>query len=163
MTKTAKERVERGLCPQCGGEAAPYYLCSKCRLKGRFARCLKRGARLGMFLETRDGRGFRYSKAAGIDDKKANAEYMKWATPLNMPDSDRRSLPRLRGHRVDVERTLIEVMTHLGRPSTTEEIMAAWGKLRGKRTDPLAGDLARIIAADDKRKRRAEKLMAINP
>ena len=33
-------RVDHGLCPQCGKEAAPYYLCFDCRQLGAMSRML---------------------------------------------------------------------------------------------------------------------------
>jgi len=144
------ERISKGQCPNCGKEAAPYYLCYDCRFLNKITRVLRRGERAGGFRSSRRGR----SKLWQIGDQEA-LHAIKWR-PDPKPD-DGRLLPRIGKVRVDVEATLIEVIRHIGRPCTLEEILAGWGRLRERRTSPLSLDLARIIAAEDKRKRRAEK------
>lgn len=148
------ERIAAGQCPLCGKEAAPYRLCYDCRSLLRMNRCLKRGVNLGVFGQT--GRG---KDAMFVSLKASNsqvAEYHKWGSAWDL-SNDGRSKPRIRGVRVDVERTLVAVMQAIGRPCSLDEINAAWGRLRAKRSAPLASDLAMIIAADDKRKRKMER------
>lgn len=148
-----RERIARGQCPNCGKEAAPYYLCHDCRLKGKIVRVLNRGASVGGFRKERRGRESWWSMGDGA----------KLDTLTFRPDpkpGDGRLAPRLRGIRVDVEATIVAIMQQLGRPVTLDEILAGWGRLRERRTAPLASDLACIIAAADKRKRKSAKLVA---
>lgn len=154
-----KDRVSNGLCPQCGKEAAPYRLCYDCRQLGRLTRALEKGRRLGVLNAL--GRGKNALWAINKNAPPGAEERMgKWGTPWHLPDSDGRSAPRLRGIRVDVEATLIKVVEFIGRPATTDEIVQAWGRLRDKRSSPLPNDLGRIIAAADKRARKAAKRAA---
>ena len=146
----AQERIAKGQCPRCGEEAAPYYLCGKCRFKGQVVRVLERAAKYGGFTRERRKDGVYY----GIGDKAA-LDAIKWRP--DPKEGDKRLAPRLRGMRVDIERTLVEIIRYTGRPCTLEEITAAWGKLRAKRDAPLAADLSRIIIAEDRRKAKAAK------
>lgn len=148
-----KDRVAHGLCPQCGKEAAPYRLCWNCRTQGRVRRALKKAVRYGAVRT--DGK--RYWSGDKADDPAVRAQLRKWDTPFVLPESDGRGKPRVRGIRVDVEATLYKVIEFIGRPCTIEEIMAAWGRLRDKRTNPLPVDLGRIITAEDKRARKAAR------
>jgi hypothetical protein len=71
-------------------------------------------------------------------------------------EDDKRVQPRLRGMRVDVEQTIIALLTEMGHPATIEEIQAAWGRLRGERKHgSLAADLKVVI---DAKRRRAERI-----
>lgn len=149
-------RIAKGLCPSCGKEAAPFYLCWDCRQMQRIHRAGKRLAHEGVILNYKENGRVMFKLAPGGLDKPVDN---RWATTVIPPKDDRRFSPKLRGARVNVEATLVEVIRHIGRGCTIEEIMAGWGRLRDKRTSPLAHDLARIIAADDKRKRKAAKLM----
>ena len=150
----AQDRISKGQCPDCGKEAAPYRLCYDCRQKVRMIRCLKRGEKVGALKTFGIGRHKLYS----LNNKDnpnyalASERWGKWSPPIHMPESDGRAAPRLRGIRVDVEATLLEVMKFIGRPCTIEEITAGWGRLREKRSDPLPADLGRIIVAAEKRK-----------
>lgn len=158
MPIPSKDRVRNGLCPRCGREAAPYYLCHNCRQSDRITRMLKRGARHGVFQFI--GGGSRLTKntmiwkGAKFEDDGANAELRKWAIPIHMSEADGRGKPRMRGIRVDVESTLLNVVRFIGRPCTIEEIIQAWGRLRDRRESPLPNDLARIIAASDERSKK---------
>lgn len=148
----AQERIAKGQCPNCGKEAAPYYLCGNCADRQKVYRVLREGERAGGFKGERRGKlkywSIRDTKI--LDDLVARSR-----SPAKL--GDKRLQPRLRGFRVDVEATLLEVIRHVGRPMHTEEIIEAWGKLRDRRTSPLAHDLARIVAAEDKRKRKAAR------
>jgi hypothetical protein len=152
-----QERIAGGLCPECGEEAAPYLLGWGCRLKPRLNRALARGVKIGFLQRSLDAR----FSIAGTPSNSAQREWLKWSTPLVLGEDDGRGKPRMRGMRVDVEATLSKVMEHIGRPCTIDEIVAAWGKLRAKRTNPLAGDLGRLIVADAKRARKQLARQAI--
>jgi hypothetical protein len=55
-------------------------------------------------------------------------------------EGDRRFRARSGKSPVNVEATIIEPLTEMGRPATLEEIMFAWGRLRERRrTGSLAG------------------------
>jgi ribosomal protein S27AE len=153
VNKTVKERVAKGQCPHCGAEAAPYYMCGKCRFTEKLRRTLRRGERAGAVTWEPDGRSKRWVLKSGDAWDRAG-----WGAEPKEGDS--RLAPRLRGMRIDVERTLIEVMRFIGRPCTEQEIVEAWGKLRANRTDPLPIDLGRIIAADSKRARKMARRAA---
>lgn len=150
MPSVKQERLAKGQCPQCGKEAAPYYLCYGCRQSVRITRCLKRGARLGAISVMGSGPKALYSIPKGRTDD-AKREWGKWSTKVALPETDGRSKPRIRNIRIDVEKTLLNVIGFIGRPCTIGEITEAWGKLRTKRDAPLANDLGRIIVAAEKR------------
>lgn len=159
----AQDRILRGQCPNDGKEAAPFRLCYDCRQLGRLMRALKKGAKYGTF-KSLGGTG-KYSLwfiGDKSNDPEARRKAGKNSTPFHLSDTDRRGRPRLRGITVDVEATLMQVIDHIGRPCTIEEITLAWGKLRDRRTSPLPTDLARLIKAEDKRKRRAEKCLGVD-
>lgn len=143
-----QKRILAGQCPLCGKEAAPWRLCYDHRLGARLYNTLRNGVRVGALKRDEQKRYF-----MGDPDAKG-----RWgSTPIHVPESDKRGRPRLRGISVDVEATLIAIITRIGRPCTIEEISEAWGKLRDKRSSPLASDLATIIAAEDKRKAKMAK------
>lgn len=146
-----RERIARGQCPNCGKEAAPYYLCYDCRFKNKIVRILNRAESVGSFKSEKRGRDKYWS--LGPDPRAMDR--LVWRPDPKAGDG--RLAPRLRGIRVDVEATLINVIKYIGRPCTLDEILVAWGRLRERRDAPLSADLARIIAADDKRKRKARK------
>lgn len=151
-----QERIAAGQCPNCGKEAAPYYLCADCRLLNSLTRVLRKGERAGAFRVAKDGRSKRWFPG----DPAAMDRLVAGSRPFPGAEDGRRA-PRLRGRRIDIEGTLLQVIQRIGRPCTIEEILAAWGKLRDRRTTPLAADLACIVAAQDKRRRKAEKRVAI--
>jgi hypothetical protein len=151
----AQQRILAGQCPLCGKEAAPYRLCWDHRFDQRLRRSLKRGVRLGALKMDA-------LKRYTVSDGDKKGEWAKHATQVILPESDKRGRPRLRNISVDVEATLTKVIERIGRPCTIEEISAAWGRLRSKRSQPLAADLATIIAADDKRARKMAKRAALS-
>ncbi len=157
-TPLQQQRILAGQCPLCGKEAAPYRLCYTHRQTLKLARLLKRGERLEVFNSEKRSDGKLYwalGKKHG--DAAASQQLDKWQTPWHLPETDRRGRPRLRGIPVDVEATLVAVVTRIGRPCTIEEITEAWGRLRDRRSSPLPSDLATIIAAKDKRERKMAK------
>jgi hypothetical protein len=154
-TPLQQKRILAGQCPLCGKEAAPYRLCYDHRQEERLVRCLKRGEKYEYFNSEKRADGKRYWTVGKKADDPATREHMrKWSVPIILPETDRRGRPRLRGIPVDVEATLIAVVTRIGRPCTIEEISEAWGRLRDRRSSPLPSDLATIIAAKDKRERK---------
>ncbi len=62
--------------------------------------------------------------------------------------------PRLGNMPVHVVPELIQMFTDFGRPVSLEEIMAAWGRLREKRKNPLVSDMSALIAAQRRREAR---------
>ncbi len=155
-----QDRINKGLCPDCGKDAAPYLLCGSCRLKAKIGRILRRMARSGAVTRAQSGRTATWAMTYHADSSimtKERAEKI-----LNeigwRPDpveGDKRLRPRLGKIPVDVEKELYDLMVRMARPATIEEIMEAWGRLREKRrTESAAGDLARII---DAKRRRDEK------
>lgn len=164
-TPLQQQRILAGQCPLCGKEAAPFRFCYDHRQKSRIERMLNRADKHGYFKSEKRADGHRYWHLGPNVDDPAVKEYMgKWAIPINLPETDRRGRPRLRGISVDVEATIVEVMKRIGRPCTVEEISAAWGKLRDRRSSPLVTDLASIVAAKDKRERKmARRAAALSP
>ena len=156
-----KDRIAHGLCPQCGKEAAPFYLCWQCRLGQRFNRSLKKGVRCGVVNKIGEGRKALFGLEKGYSEE-AERQWGKHSIPIVIPESDSRGHPRIRGTRVNVEATLIRVIEFIGHPCTLEEIMTAWGRLRSKRDAPLHSDLGRIIIASERRKTRNAKRAALS-
>ena len=153
----AQERIARGQCPRCGEEAAPYYLCPSCRLNARLGRALNKGANLGVFEKEKRGRTTHWR----MGDKPENEErYRKYGTDIILPETDKRSHPRLNNTRVDVDEMLVEIIRYVGRPCTVDEIKTVWGRLRQARKSPLPRDLANLLIAQDKRKTRQLKRIA---
>ncbi len=163
MQPLQQTRILAGQCPLCGKEAAPFRLCYDHRQEGRLVRSLKRGERHEYFNSEKRADGKRYwTVGKKINDPDIRNYMGKWSIPLHLPESDRRGRPRLKGIPVDVEALLIAIITQIDRPCTIEEITAAWGKLRDRRSSPLASDLATIIAAKDKREAKMAKRAAQN-
>ena len=155
------ERVANGLCPQCGEEAAPFYLCFRCRMIGRTRRTMKRLASQGVVTQSKDERGRQQWEINphAKDDPRDN----RWSTPVVPNESDRRFRPRLGGIPVNVEAKIIELLQSIGRPCEIEEIVRAWANLRGekkRKKGSAAADVRAIILAEDRRRKRAEKRMS---
>lgn len=144
-----KERVAKGLCPRCGKEAAPYYLCARCRRADKFRRVLNSGAKHGAVTKKRSDED-RRTHLWSLADRDVDWSYNE------AREDDRRCLPRLRNVPIDVEAELIEILREEGKSMREDEIMAAWGKLRlrnGKGS--IARQLAYLIEAEQKRRARA--------
>jgi len=156
-TKKQQERIDKGLCPHCGEEAAPFYLCPSCRRYKSIARKLDHGAKFGAFSKGREGRNVTYSIAdhSVSDAWKENSK----PSPLwneGKGEDDKRLRPRLGKIPVDVETELMGIFLRLGSPLSEEEVVSAWGKLRVRRgRASAAGDLAALIKAERRRERRA--------
>ncbi len=157
MTKVAsiaKQRVAKGLCPQCGAEAAPYYLCERCRSIKRLGRMLDRMADAGGIDRVRMGPnqgrvGYAPSSVPEPERKK-----IQWR---EVSETDRRWAPRIKNLPVDVERELIAMFECAGDPLRIDEILAAWGTLRlRKERASAAHDLRAIILAERKRRRKGQ-------
>jgi DNA-binding MarR family transcriptional regulator len=151
-----KERAAKGLCPECGAEAAPYYLCGTCRMARKLGAILRAGVRDGLVETVPDDghdRRKRYRlrpEARGLSEREINE---RWRYRETDP-GDRRNLPRLRGVPVDVERELANMLASSGRGLTIEEIREAWVRLRPRKGRPAATAMAAMIRAEDKRARR---------
>jgi hypothetical protein len=157
-----KTRVLAGLCPNCGSEAAPYRLCSKCRGLASLTRMLTRWEKLGAVVRSKDGRVNKWLAAPGMTEKLEGERNRKY--PLWEGTDDKRTQPRLAGVRVDVAETIVSLIRDMGHPMTIEEIQAAWGRLRDSRKHgSLAGDILAIVAAQRRRERRAAKLTELRP
>lgn len=151
---TRQERINKGLCPNCGKIAAPYYLCGECRFGAKLGRILNRATKGGGLSTTkRDGKTY-YSL---VSTEKFDA--VGWRA--DPKDSDGRLRPRLRKVPVDVEATLVAILRDAGKPCSIDEIHEAWGKLRAGKVGTVVGDMQRIMAAKEKRERRAKKLARI--
>jgi hypothetical protein len=105
-------------------------------------RALKRGLNDGYLDRVGEGKHALWKLGKTPFD---SVKHNRWGTPFYLPDTDGRGKPRLRGIRIDVEKTIIGIIRFIGRSCTTEEVLAAWGKLRDRRTSPLPNDLGRIL------------------
>ena len=142
------ERIAKGMCPNCGAEAAPHYLCGKCRLMAKVGRIVNRAAKVGGVVKSRHDGAMHYS----MGDREA------WDRIAWRPDpkeGDGRLRPRLGRIPVDVGNEIVGILTSLGRPATIDEIVAAWGRLREeRRRGSIAGDMVAIIEAQRRRNER---------
>lgn len=157
----AQERVDNGLCPQCGEEAAPYRLCFKCRHINRFRRSLHRLERHGVVTARREGGKILWKL---VPEKRDEPLDNRWQTPINPPDSDRRFRPRIGGIPVNVEAQIFKLVEQFDRPFSLDEVVQAWGRLRGekRKRGSAAADVRAILAAEEKRRRRAAKHRALH-
>lgn len=157
MPTKAQERIAKGLCPQCGEEAAPYYLCSRCRLSRRLGRARDRLALQGVVTVSGVGRQRAYAPVEG----KRTVPDNRWSAPLVPdPDKDKRFRPRLRGVAVNVEAEVIGIFERAGIPLSVDDVIEAWVKLRadGKRKHGSAAkDVRAIILAKRRREERAAR------
>lgn len=167
MTRDIRQdRVNKGLCPDCGKEAAPYRLCHSCRMKGVIRRCLRSGVKAGAITASKDDRDKR-KVLWNLTDRNANWEFRSAydaneVTGKSWGDGDGRTRPRLARVAVDVERELVDILRRIGRPATEYEIVAAWGQLRQERKHgTAAADMAVIIKAQDKRNRKAARRLEL--
>jgi hypothetical protein len=154
-------RIDHGLCPYCGEEAAPYYLCTKHREIGALGRLLDRSvARCILSREKDKGRVY-YNKPTGFNPPTA-ADFEWRDTYFDMKPNDKRRRPRMGKRPVDLDETLIEIFETAGRPLQMHEILEAWGRLRTKRkTSSLAGDMRAIIEAKRHREAKNAKRAAL--
>lgn len=150
-----KERSAKGLCPNCGEMAAPYYLCDRChtlRQVGKFCR-----ARPDVFTYEACPEDRRKRQIGLTPYGMTKPEEVAWLRP-NELDLGERGRPKLGGVPVDVLTEVIGILVRNGRPMTEEQIAEAWVKLRPRKgAGSVAENMARIIAANDKRARRLER------
>ena len=160
-TKRQQERINKGLCPRCGKEAAPYYLCDDCRRSASLGRVLNQLEKRDRVRSMKDGgKRLWYSGPNVNDDTGIGVVYPVWGE--GKAEKDKRLRPKLGGIPVDVEQALIEIFRADERGLTEEEIYMAWGKLRLRaRRDSAAADMRAIIMAERKRKRKRAKLKNI--
>lgn len=143
-----KERISHGMCPKCGKESAPFYLCGECRFGNKLVGILKRGRKHGALKSERRGRTDYWS----IDNNAA------WATIKWRPDAkdgDKRLLPRIGRMPMLVEDTIVAALMSLDRPATIEEIRAAWVKLKSNRGSAALS--VHVLAIIEAARRRGEK------
>lgn len=156
-TERRAYRIDHGMCPECGKEAAPYYLCFECRKLGSMRRMLTRMADLGIIEKIKRHKG-RFDAFKSVESGKRVANFAWNQTLWDMPAEDARRKPRINRRPIDLDETLFGIFREAGHPLQMEEIYEAWGRLRSKRKHgTLAGDMAAIIAARRRREARAEK------
>ena len=163
----AKERVSKGLCPRCGKEAAPYYLCPEHRQSDSLARQMKRLENHGFCYSVKKGRDLWWTGNKAMDNVKPQDVMRCPPVPVwgeGKGQEDGRLRPRMRGIPTDVEATLIELFKHEKQGLTTEEVIEAWGRLRVRPgRDSAAADMKHIIIAARRRKDRASKRKQKSP
>jgi hypothetical protein len=154
-SRAEQKRIEKGLCPRCGEDAAPYRLCYLCRQRQRVSRALDRMARTGSLEVRRDERGRKVFKKTG------QRPDTRWATLVVPPDDDRRFRPRIAGIPVEVEESILLLFERMDRPCSVDEVVQAWGRLRTRRRrGNLVADLRALIEAEQRRERRAAKRLS---
>ena len=159
-TTGRRYRVDHGLCPECGREAAPYYLCPEHRQIGAITRMMKRMAKRGIVKEEKEGGRLYWRIPPGWNGPSA-ADFNWRDNMFSMAKDDARLKPRMAKRPIDLDDTLVEIFRDAGRPLQMHEIMAAWGKLRSQRkTSCLAGDMTAIISAQRRRELRNAKRAA---
>jgi hypothetical protein len=151
MNKLQAERRAKGLCTQCGADAAPYTLCVTHRQVNLMRRVTNRLAERGYALKEHRGRENVYSRNPA-------APPLTETVYREAQEGDARLHPRLHHVPVDIEQTLRALFAHLkGGPVTEEEILSAWHHLRVRPGRVSAAqDMATLILADRKRRARAQ-------
>lgn len=159
-TKSKQYRIDHGLCPTCGKEAAPYYLCWDHRSIRSLTNVLNKGVGLGIFeAEKKNGRNTYFRRGPRIYDPNV---HLTGTYLWDMDPDDKRLRPRMGRRPIDLDETLIGIFETAGKPLTMDEIMFAWGSLRNRRkTASLAGDMTAIVLAQRKRDERAAKRLAV--
>jgi hypothetical protein len=90
-----------------------------------------------------------------LEDPSAFDRGRWWKCGWNLDPDDKRLKPRLGRIPVEIDQELLCLAASFGRPFSTEEIIAAWGRLREQRkAGTVAGNMTAIIKAD---RRRAER------
>jgi hypothetical protein len=112
------------MCAACGKEAAPYIECHDCRMTKRVCRFLNKAAEIGFMLKTGQG-----ARAAFKLAEHPTHEQIAAYNSLQC-DPTKTAAPRMNNRPLNVEDTLVAILTHIGRPSTTEEMVSMWGKMR---------------------------------
>lgn len=160
-TTTRQYRVDHGLCPICGKESAPYYLCEHHRKIGMVSRMCDLMAKRGVILRHKEKGRVAYSRPDGFNGP--DTHDFKWLPRWGgLKEGDKRLRPRLGRRPVDLDETLVRIFMDAGRPLSIEEVVIAWGRLRSKRkTESLSGDMTAIIVAQRRRDERNAKRAAI--
>jgi len=150
-----QHRIDHGMCPQCGREAAPYYLCYDCRSVSSLRRTLNRMHEHGALRRERSGRSNLWSigERDNLDELDIRGTLL-----IGIKEGDGRLRPRMGKRPVDLDETLFSIFRDAGKPLTEDEVVFAWGRLRSKRKGSLASDMAAIIAAERRRERRRLRL-----
>ncbi len=150
----AQKRIAKGLCPRCGEEAAPYRLCKKHRDLEMVARTMERFVEAGVVKKIKIKGRVYFEK---IDLAKLDTMTIA-PRGWDLRDDDKRRQPRLGGLPVDVVTEVVGLIATTGVPMTTDEIVAAWGRLRETRqAGSIAGNLTALIAAERRRQAKALK------
>jgi len=150
-------RISYGMCPLCGLEAAPYYLCFACRQIKSLSRTLNRMHDAGIVAKSRKGRNSLWHVEKDKIDDVAVMD-VRGSLLVGIKDGDKRLRPRMGGRPIDLDETLMSIFAVAGKPLTEDEVYFAWGNLRTTRKRAsLASDMAAIINAQRKRDRRAAK------
>jgi hypothetical protein len=121
---------------------------------------LKRLSAQGHLLQKKDGGSYAWQIAPGMRDAPVDN---RWQTSVVPDESDRRFRPRIGGIPVNVEAQIFRLAEGMGREFSIDDIIAAWGKLRGekkRKKGSAAADVRAIILAEDRRRKRAEKRQA---
>lgn len=153
-------RIDHGLCPLCGEEAAPYYLCYKHRQHQVIRRFMNNATKWGVVSKVKEGNSNKYYILPDWEQQfDVNYKHPSW---LDLRPDDKRRSPRLGRMPVKLDETLAGIFREANRPLMMEEIYEAWGRLRSRRkTESLAGDMTAIIAAqrrrDERNAKRAQK------
>jgi hypothetical protein len=151
-----KDRAAKGLCPDCGGEAAPYYLCDRCHTTRQVRRFLVKAESAGAVDLYRE-RGVRMVRSVG------GAREWEAACSLrpNALDLGERGAPRMRGVPVDIQTELLRILSRAGRPVTVEEIAETWVRLRRRPDRSATAGVKALIDAEDKRARKRARNAAL--
>lgn len=156
-----ENRISNGLCPNCGAEAAPFYLCPDCRRRASLNRMMRRGEDVSVFSSTKIGRERHWT----LGSEEARDVLKTKPMPLwgeGMSAEDGRLRPRLGRIPVDIEREVFGILLRLGEPATEQEIIQAWGRMRVRRgRASAAGDLVALIKAERRREERNRKRMRV--
>lgn len=154
----AQDRASRGLCPQCGKEAAPYYLCADHRTIAMIRNFLNQAAERGAVTKEKRGNKIYWSPRdiAAFDQIKWHPRGSELST------NDKRLRPRLGRVPVEIDKELLRLACDIGHPFTSEEMVAAWGRLREQRKGgTIAGNMAAIIQAQRRREKRNARRAAL--
>jgi hypothetical protein len=154
----AQDRVSNGLCPRCGEEAAPYYLCSRHRAVEMVGRFLNRAEEHGAVTKERRGNKI-YWSARDI----TAFDRVTWhSRGPELDPNDKRLRSRFGRIPVEVDKELIRLAGEIGRPFTSEEMVAAWGRLREQRkAGTIAANMAALIQAQRRREKRNARRAAL--
>jgi hypothetical protein len=163
-----QHRIDHGMCPECGKEAAPYYLCWDCRLLSSIGKRLNKFAARGICEKIGSGKNATFRLAPDIIGAERSLKLdeinkFRWGdTLLDMDANDKRARPRINRRPIDIDETMMAIFRNAGKPLDMQEIYMAWGALRSRRVhQTLATDMTAIIKAQRKRDERNAKRAAL--